>query len=81
MSYRIMTAPPGHGSDENFMVGIYETLKFGSCVGTLRKPDGEAFAVTLEEARTMLPAGARRLPFDPEDQFLELWEANDPAGA
>ena len=44
MFYRVMTAPPGSGAGEKYMVGIYETLKFGSCVGSLRKKDGSNFA-------------------------------------
>ena len=77
MYYRILTAPPGYGPDENYMVGIYETLEYDSCLGSVRKPDGSRFAAALEEAREMLPADARRLPFTPEDQFLELWEGSE----
>jgi hypothetical protein len=77
--YRIMTAPPGYGPEEKFMVGIYETLKYSSCLGSLRNKDGSGFAATLEDARQMLPAGARRLPFVAEDHLLELWEADEPA--
>ena len=79
MFYRVMTAPPGSGAYDKYMVGVYETLKFGSCVGSLRKKDGSNFAATLEEARKMLPANARQLPFTAEDQFLELWEVAEPA--
>ena len=79
MFYRIMTAPPGQGPQEKFMVGVYETLKFGSCVGSLRQKDGGRFFASLEEARRMLPAGARRLTFVAEDQFLELWEVSETA--
>jgi hypothetical protein len=79
--YRVMTAPPDHGPAEKFMVGVYETLKYGSCVGSLRKKDGSRFTATLEEARQMLPAEARQLPFVAEDQFLELWEVAEPAAS
>jgi hypothetical protein len=33
------------------------------------------FAATLEKARGMLPKEAKRLPFEPINQFLELWQA------
>lgn len=81
MYYRVMTAPPGHGPADKFMVGVYETLKYGSCMGSLRKKDGSNLTATLEEARQMLPANARRLPFVAEDQFLELWEVAEPAAS
>ncbi len=76
-----MTAPPGSGAEEKFMVGVYETLKYSSCLGSLRNKDGSGTAATLEEARQMLPAKARRLAFVAEDQFLELWEVAEPAAS
>lgn len=81
MFYRIMTSPPGSGPNEKYMVGIYETLKYHSCVGSLRKKDGSNIAATLEEARGMLPANSRQLPFTAKDPFLELWETDGPAAS
>jgi hypothetical protein len=81
MFYRIMTSPPGSGPDEKYMVGVYETLKYSSCVGSLRNKDGGNIAATLEEARKMLPANAQQLPFTAKDPFLELWEVAGPAGS
>ncbi len=81
MFYRVMTAPPGSGPDEKYMVGVYETLKYNSCVGSLRKKDGSNIAATLEEARQLLPAAARQLPFVAKEQFLELWEVAEPASS
>jgi hypothetical protein len=75
MIYRILAAPPGYPPDRNFMVAAYETLEYDSSVAYIRKEDGTIFAATLEEARSLLPADARRLPFEPECQFLELWES------
>jgi hypothetical protein len=76
MIYRILAAPPGYPPLHNYMVAAYATLEYGSCLGNVRKADGTLFAVTLEEARSLLPADAKRLPFEPKYQFLELWESD-----
>jgi hypothetical protein len=57
------------------MVVAYKTLDFESSV---KKTGGTIFAATLEAARSLLPGDARRLPFEPEYQFLELWETDGP---
>jgi hypothetical protein len=75
MIYRILAAPPGYPPGHNYMVAAYETLEYGSSVGIVRGADGCRFTATLEEARSLLPSDARRLAFEPEYQFLELWEA------
>jgi hypothetical protein len=72
--YRILKAPPGYGPDQNYLVAIYETLDYDSMKRSITKQDGSKFAATREEARNMIPRSAIRLPFEPEYQFLELWE-------
>jgi hypothetical protein len=75
MYYRIIEAPPGYGPDENYMVAAYDTADASSLKYTVRKTDGSIFfASTLEEARKMLPPDAKRVPFEPYYQSLELWE-------
>jgi hypothetical protein len=73
--YRILAAPPGYPPEDRYMVAAYKTREYDSCLGNVRRADGTFFAATLEGARGLLPADARRLPFEPEDQFLELWES------
>lgn len=80
MIYRILAAPPGYPPECNYMVAVYETLEYDSCVGNVRRADSTLFTATLEEAKGLLPTDARRLPFKPEHQFLELWEAGDRGG-
>ncbi len=80
MIYRILAAPPGYPPGCNYMVAAYETLEYDSCVGNVRRADGTRFTATLEEARDLLPIDARQLPFEPEHQFLELWEAGAGGG-
>lgn len=74
MFYRIMLAPPGYEPDGQYMVAEYETLDFASRTRSVSKSDGGKFAASLEEAREMIPSGARRLSFEQDYQFLELWE-------
>ena len=71
MVYRILKSPPGY--PEPYMVAVYESTEFGSCLGNLRNAAGSRFIATLQEARDLLPESAKRAPFEPEDQFLELW--------
>jgi hypothetical protein len=80
MIYRILAAPPGYLPECNDMVAAYQTLEYDSCVGNVRRADGSRFTATLEEARGLLPADARRLSFEPEHQFLELWESDGGTG-
>jgi hypothetical protein len=75
MFYRILAAPPGYPPDQKYAVAAYETLEYSSSVGGIRKPDSTRLVATLEEARGLLPANARRLAFEPQDQFLELWKS------
>lgn len=77
MFYRILKAPPGYPSHQNYMVAEYTTLEFDSCCGNVKTIDGSRFFATLEEARKAIPCGARQLPFEPEHQFLELWELSE----
>jgi hypothetical protein len=79
MFYRILRSPPGYPEDQKFMVSAYETLDIQSHVAPLKTPDGRKMFATLEEARALLPAEARRLPFETDHQFLELWEAVEGA--
>jgi hypothetical protein len=81
MIYRILATPPGYSPECNYMVAAYETLEYDSSVGWVRGPDGKRFTATLEEARSLLPANARRLAFAPEHQFLEVWESEEGAAA
>jgi hypothetical protein len=77
---RILLAPPGCLPDRKYVVAAYNTLEYDSCVCNVRRADGTLFTGTLEEARGLLPADARRLRFEPEHQFLELWEAGAGGG-
>jgi hypothetical protein len=76
MFYRIMTAPPGYGPDQRYLVAAYGSLDFTSYQGCLRTEGGSLFAKTIEEARSMIPEGAVQLPFEQHYQFIELWEAS-----
>ena len=74
MYYRILTAPPGYPPDQNFMLVQYRSLEYASNCGGVKNRNGTDFFETIEEARQYLPLTARKLPFEPEHQFLELWE-------
>jgi hypothetical protein len=74
MFYRIMKAPPGYPPEQQYLVGAYQSLAYDSYLSPITKADGSRFAATLDEARRMVPAGARLLSSPPEDQFVELWE-------
>jgi hypothetical protein len=74
MFYRIIKAPPGYALEQQYLVGAYETLEYDSFRFNMTKDDGTKFAPNLDEAYRMIPTSAKRLPFDPEFQFLELWE-------
>ncbi len=74
MYYRIMTSPPGYPPKDKYMVGVYPELDISSKISNLENTDGKPFFATLEEARSMLPKTARRMPFEKQYQFLELWE-------
>ena len=80
MFYRIMAAPPGCPPRSNYMVASYSTLAYESCCGGVKNVDGSRFFATLEEARKAIPGDARQLPFQREDQFLELWESSQTGG-
>jgi hypothetical protein len=80
MFYRILKAPPGYPSHQKYMVAEYTTLEFDSCRGNVKAIDGSRFFATLEEARKAIPSDARQLPFEPEYQFLELWESSMSGG-
>jgi hypothetical protein len=74
MFYRILKAPPGYPADQQYLVAAYGTLAYSSSKYFLTKDDGSKFTASLEEARRLIPSGARSLPSQPDHQFLELWE-------
>ena len=74
MYYRILKAPPGYSSDQSFMLVQYRDLDYASRCGSVKNSLGTEFFGTIEEARHYLPVTARKLPFESEHQFLELWE-------
>jgi hypothetical protein len=75
MIYRIMRAPPGYAREGQYMVGAYWTLDFDSFAFNVMITKGSTFTLTLDEARQLIPIGAKKLAFEPRDQFLELWKA------
>lgn len=75
MFYRIVKAAPGSPSHQNYTVVEYRTLDFTSSLGNVKTVGGSRFFATLEEARQAIPRDAKRLPFEPEHQFVELWES------
>jgi hypothetical protein len=79
--YRILSAPPGYPPHQRYIVAAYQNLAYDSCLGRLTNEEGSQFVETLEEARRMIPEQARRLPFEPEYQFLELWESTVAAAS
>jgi hypothetical protein len=81
MYYRILMHPLHcWAPDIKYHVAMYRTLAFTSCCGTVPNPDGSDKFSTIEEARKVIPADAKQLPFQPEHQFLELWESSETAG-
>jgi hypothetical protein len=62
------------------MVASYTSLEFESSAEYVKNGDGSAFFATLEEARKAIPADAGQQPYQPEYQFLELWESLEPGG-
>lgn len=74
-SQRDLPHPPGYPPHQKYMVVAYQTLEYDASVGNVRRADGTRFTATEKEARNLLPADARQLPFEPEYQFLELWKA------
>jgi len=77
--YRILSSPPGYGPAQRYMLAKYRTLEYDSRIAQVKNLDGSLFFATLEEAHKAIPAEAKRLPFEPEDQFLELWESAEPS--
>jgi len=77
MFYRIVKAPPGYAPDQKYLVAAYETMDARSKKCNVKKADGGLFVATVEEARRMIPNNATPHSFEPNDQFLELWEAED----
>jgi len=78
MIYRILNAPPGYPDDQKYMVVAYENLDYDSRV---LNDEGTRFVATLDEARRMIPKDTDRLPFEPLNQFLELYsydKSNQP---
>ena len=77
MFFRILHAPPGYPHEKQYLVAIYRTLDYDSSESWVTNDAGSKFFSTIEEARRVIPSNARQLPFEPEDQFVELWEAPD----
>ena len=80
MFYRILMAPPGYAPRQRYMPAAYKTLEFDSCRGGVSNSDGSTFFGSLEETRQAIPGDAQQLFFQPEHQFLELWESSPPCG-
>ncbi len=74
MFYRILKSPPGYASEEQYMVCAYKSFDYDSFEVSMTNDKGSIFASTLDDARRMIPSHACRLPFEPQAQFLELWE-------
>lgn len=70
MVYRILKSPPGYPEGQQYMVVEYEKMEITSSV---KDRPGWTFAATLEDARRLIPTEAVRLPFEPMNQFLELY--------
>ena len=62
--------------DVSYMVAMYRTPEYASYCGIVSNPDGSDMFSTIEEARKSIPGDAKQLPFQPEHQFLELWESS-----
>ena len=61
------------------MLAKYRTLDYASSFGNVKNADGSPFFASVEEARKAIPTGVRqRLPFEPDHQFVELWESSEP---
>jgi hypothetical protein len=76
MLYRILRSPPGYPPEQQYLVAAYETLAFESCKFWVTKEDGSRFVATVEEARQLLPAGARLLPSEPhQSRTINLWNS------
>jgi len=71
MFFRILKAPPGFPPEEQYRLVEYENSDLDSHIGRWRP-----FA-SLEEARGMIPKDAVRLPFEPMNQFLELYSQDE----
>jgi hypothetical protein len=61
-----------------YMVAVYKTSEYASYCGVVTNSEGSDIFSTIEEARKAIPASAKQLPFQPEHQFLELWESSQP---
>lgn len=70
--YRILNAPHGYPEEQRYVVSAYRSLEFNSSI-----EKNYRFAATITEARSLIPQGALQLPFEPQYQFLELWETDD----
>lgn len=75
MFFRIVKAPPGYAPDQKYLVAAYETEDAYSKSYNVKKDNETFFAASLEEARRMMPNNATPRFFEPDGQFLELWEA------
>ena len=73
MIYRILKAPPGYAPEEQYYVAAYETTDYDSYKFEIKNDHGSKFVATQEEARRLIPINAKSLPFEPKNQFLELW--------
>ena len=69
--FRILKAPPGFLPEEQYRLVEYENSDLDSHISRWRP-----FA-SLEETRSMIPKDAVRLPFEPMNQFLELYSQDE----
>ncbi len=60
-----------------FLVASYRSLDFDSSEDFFRTEDGSRFLATIEEARSIIPKEAVRLPFIQHYQFIELWKLDE----
>lgn len=68
-----MTSPPGYPPSQSYMVGKYRDMSLDSHCEIVANDDGSNFFACLDDARKIIPNGARQIAFEPEDQFVELW--------
>lgn len=72
MYYWILRSPPGYSGEQSYMVSAYQTPEPESFVRT----GEQLFAVSIEEARALIPRPCQRIDRQPFAQFIELWYAD-----
>lgn len=76
MIYRIITSPPGYAVSQRYMIGKYKDMSLDSLCEIVVNTEGSRFFASLEDAYMMIPKEAKRIAFDPKDQFVELWSVD-----